>query len=64
MNPPTWRVPPHRTISDVGLIGGRQVPRPEEVSLAHSGIPLLDELPEFRRHVLEVLHQPLAKGII
>jgi hypothetical protein len=49
---------PHHTISDVGLIGGEQVPRPGEVSLAHHGIVLLDELPECKRHVLEVLRQP------
>jgi magnesium chelatase family protein len=51
---------PHHTIADVGLIGGGQVPRPGEVSLAHHGILFLDELPEFRRHVLEVLSQPLS----
>jgi magnesium chelatase family protein len=53
------RAPPH-AISDVGLIGGGQVPMPGEVSLAHQGMLLLDELPEFRRHVLEVLSQPLG----
>jgi magnesium chelatase family protein len=49
----------HHTISDVGLIGGGQVPRPGEVSLAHHGMLLLDERPEFRRHVLEVSREPL-----
>jgi magnesium chelatase family protein len=50
---------PHHTISDVGLIGGGQVPLPGDVSLAHQGILFLDELPQCRRHVLEVLRQPL-----
>lgn len=56
---------PHHTISDVGLTGGVfPVPRPGELSLAHRGVLFLDEMVEFRRHVLEVLHAPARSGVV